>query len=83
MQRLDPVFLRKGIGGMWPFNLSKKWEKYTEQHRAFLDGERELTAVLFGPEFAKAYLAMMGDAAKKGGAEGDEGAEGGSSEEES
>jgi predicted component of type VI protein secretion system len=83
LQRLDPEHLSKGIGGVWPFNLTKKWEKYTEQHRAFLEGERELTAVLFGPEFAKAYLAMMGDAAHKGGAEGDDTQDGGSSEEES
>jgi type VI secretion system protein len=82
LQRLDPELLGKGIGGVWPFNLSKKWEKYTEQHRAFLEEERELTAVLFGPEFAKAYLAIVGDASHKGGAEGDEGAAGGSSEEE-
>jgi len=79
LQRLDPEALGKGIGGVWPFNLTKKWEKYTEQHRAFLEEERELTAVLFGPEFAKAYLAIVGDAAHKG---GDEGAEGGAAEEE-
>ncbi|HYH94870.1 type VI secretion system-associated FHA domain protein [Hyalangium sp.] len=79
LQRLDPEALGRGIGGFWPFNLSKKWEKYTEQHRAFLEEERELTAVLFGPEFAKAYLAIVGDAAKVG-AEGDEGAEGGEEE---
>ena len=66
LQRLDPESLGKGIGGVWPFNLTKKWEKYTEQHRAFLEEERELTAVLFGPEFAKAYLAIVGDAAHKG-----------------
>ena len=53
---------------MWPFNLAKRWETYLEQHRAFLEEERELTAVLFGPEFAKAYLAIVGDAANKGGA---------------
>jgi type VI secretion system protein len=80
LQRLDPEALGRGISGIWPFNLSKKWEKYTEQHRAFLEEERELTAVLFGPEFAKAYLAIVGDAAKSG-AEGDEGAEGGQEEE--
>jgi len=72
LQRLDPELLGKGIGGVWPFNLTKKWEKYTEQHRAFLEEERELTAVLFGPEFAKAYLAIVGDAAHKSGADGDD-----------
>jgi predicted component of type VI protein secretion system len=83
LHRLDPEALGRGIGGIWPFNLSKRWEKYTEQHRAFLEEERELTAVLFGPEFAKAYLAIVGDAAHKGGAEGDEAGDGGEAEEES
>jgi predicted component of type VI protein secretion system len=83
LHRLDPEALGRGIGGIWPFNLSKRWEKYTEQHRAFLEEERELTAVLFGPEFAKAYLAIVGDAANKGGAEGDEAGDGGAAEEES
>lgn len=82
LQRLDPEALGRGIGGIWPFNLSKRWEKYTEQHRAFLEEERELTAVLFGPEFAKAYLAIVGDAANKGGAEGDEAGDGGAEAEE-
>ena len=82
LQRLDPEILSRGIGGFWPFNLSKRWEKYTEQHRAFLEEERELTAVLFGPEFAKAYLAIVGDAANKGGAEGEEAGDGGEEAEE-
>ena len=83
LQRLSPESLSKGIGGVWPFNLSKRWEKYEEQHRAFLEEERELTAVLFGPEFAKAYLAIVGDAANKGGNGEDEDEDGGVAEEES
>jgi type VI secretion system protein len=79
LQRLSPEVLNTG-GGIWPFNLSKRWERYAEQHRAFLEEERELTAVLFGPEFAKAYLAIVGDAANKGGAGDDE--DGGASGEE-
>jgi type VI secretion system protein len=81
LMRLDPEHLGKGIGGVWPFNLAKKWEKYTEQHRAFLDEERELTAVLFGPEFAKAYLAIVGDAAKQGSGDASDTLDGGSEEE--
>ncbi|KFE70542.1 type VI secretion system-associated FHA domain protein [Hyalangium minutum] len=81
LQRLDPELLGKGIGGVWPFNLVKKWEKYTEQHRAFLEEERELTAVLFGPEFAKAYLAIVGDAANKGSGDASDTLDGGSEEE--
>ncbi|WP_224363335.1 type VI secretion system-associated FHA domain protein [Hyalangium versicolor] len=82
LQRLSPEFLSRGVSGIWPFNLSKQWDKYTEQHRAFLEEERELTAVLFGPEFAKAYLAIVGDAAKGGAGEGDD-SDAGESEEES
>ncbi|MFL5348278.1 MAG: type VI secretion system-associated FHA domain protein [Hyalangium sp.] len=83
LHRLSPESLSEGLGGIWPFNLSKRWEKYSEQHRAFLEEERELTAVLFGPEFAKAYLAIVGDAANKGGAGEDEDEDGGEAEEES
>jgi predicted component of type VI protein secretion system len=81
LQRLAPEILSKGIGGFWPFNLSKRWDRYSEQHRAFLEEERELTAVLFGPEFAKAYLAIVGDAAKGASGEGEE-EDGGEAEEE-
>ncbi|HEX8698514.1 MAG TPA: type VI secretion system-associated FHA domain protein, partial [Myxococcaceae bacterium] len=63
LKRLSPEAMSEGIGGIWPFNLAKKWTKYSEQHHAFLEEERELTAVLFGPEFAKAYLAIVGDSA--------------------
>lgn len=83
LHRLSPESLSEGIGGVWPFNLSKRWDKYSEQHRAFLEEERELTAVLFGPEFAKAYLAIVGDAANKGGVGEDEDMDGGEAEEES
>jgi len=62
LHRLSPTAMSEGIGGVWPFNLAKKWTRYSEQHHAFLEEERELTAVLFGPEFAKAYLAIVGDA---------------------
>ncbi|MBN1208001.1 MAG: FHA domain-containing protein [Myxococcaceae bacterium] len=82
LHRLSPETLEAEIGGMWPFSLSKRWARYSEQHRAFLEEERELTAVLFGPEFAKAYLAIVGDAAHKGAASED-GYEGDESEEES
>jgi predicted component of type VI protein secretion system len=80
LHRLSPEALEKQIGGVWPFSLTKRWERYSEQHRAFLEEERELTAVLFGPEFAKAYLAIVGDAAQKGAASED--AQGGDGSEE-
>lgn len=71
LNRLSPEELDAQTGGgflakVWPFNLTMRWEKFLERHRAFLEEERELTAVLFGPEFAKAYLAIVGDAANKG-----------------
>jgi type VI secretion system protein len=72
LQRLSPEKLAGGAGGIWPFNLTKRWANFSEQHRAFMEEERELTAVLFGPEFAKAYLAILGDAANKGGGEGED-----------
>jgi predicted component of type VI protein secretion system len=86
LQRLSPEAMSEGIGGIWPFNLAKKWAKYSEQHRAFLEEERELTAVLFGPEFAKAYLAIVGDAANNSSSKvgvGEGGEEQGGTEEES
>jgi type VI secretion system protein len=85
LQRLSPEELSEGVGGIWPFNLSKKWAKYSEKHRAFLEEERELTAVLFGPEFAKAYLAIVGDAANNTSSRagvGEDGEEQGEMEEE-
>ncbi|HLK99770.1 MAG TPA: type VI secretion system-associated FHA domain protein [Myxococcaceae bacterium] len=87
LHRLSPTAMSEGIGGVWPFNLAKKWTRYSEQHHAFLEEERELTAVLFGPEFAKAYLAIVGDAthntSSKLGAAAADGAEQGQTEEES
>ncbi|MDY7230949.1 type VI secretion system-associated FHA domain protein [Hyalangium rubrum] len=74
LDRLSPERLEVEVSGVWPFGLSKRWAKYSERHRAFVEEERELTAVLFGPEFAKAYLAIVGESANKGGV-GDEDAD--------
>jgi predicted component of type VI protein secretion system len=84
LQRLSPEELEGGGGRnaffqlgplkipayLWPFRGMRRWATYVERHRAFMEEERELTAALFGPEFAKAYLAIIGEAAKKEGADG-------------
>ncbi|NPD25571.1 FHA domain-containing protein [Corallococcus exiguus] len=55
------------LARLLPFQASRKLRQLEERVRTLIEEERELTSVLFGPEFAKAYLAIVGDAANKGG----------------
>ncbi|AKF86412.1 type VI secretion system protein [Myxococcus fulvus] len=72
LQRLLPGELEGSKGGsflsrLWPFQASRKLKRLEERLRTLMEEERELSAVLFGPEFAKAYHAIVGDAANKSG----------------
>ncbi|MCP3098201.1 FHA domain-containing protein [Myxococcus sp. K15C18031901] len=70
LQRLLPGELEGSKGGsffsrLWPFQASRKLTRLEERVKTLMEEERELSAVLFGPEFAKAYHAIVGDAANK------------------
>jgi type VI secretion system protein len=42
------------------------WQAFLERHRELLEDEQEMTKALFGPEFARAYVAIVGERSKKG-----------------
>jgi len=71
LQGLDPGAPEGGgfgsfLARLWPFQASRKLRQLEERVKTLMEEERELTSVLFGPEFAKAYLAIVGDANKSG-----------------
>ncbi|WP_338865774.1 FHA domain-containing protein [Myxococcus stipitatus] len=56
---------RSFLSRLWPFGASRKLKWLEEEMRRLSEEERELTKALFGQEFAKAYHAIVGDAANK------------------
>jgi predicted component of type VI protein secretion system len=56
-----------GLAKLWPFRASRRLREIQERVRTLAEEERELTAVLFGGEFAKAYLTIVDDAANNKG----------------
>ncbi|QSQ15054.1 FHA domain-containing protein [Myxococcus landrumensis] len=54
------------LSKLWPFGASTRLKWLEEEIRRLSEEERELTKALFGQEFAKAYHAIVGDAANKG-----------------
>lgn len=48
------------------------WQAFVQRHAELLEDEQEMTKALFGPDFARAYVMIVGDRAKKANAE-DEG----------
>jgi type VI secretion system protein len=51
-----PVAQRLG-----PLRAGARWRQFVELHRQLVDEESELTAVVFGREFARAYAVILGD----------------------
>ncbi|HZA14036.1 MAG TPA: type VI secretion system-associated FHA domain protein [Myxococcaceae bacterium] len=54
------------------------WEAFVERHKELMDDEQEMSKALFGPEFARAYVMIVGERSKKANVD-DEDAEGTSS----
>src|SRR5262249_12265106 len=53
---------KKG-NGVWDhfFPTRARWRRFLERHHALVEEEAQLTAALFGPEFARAYTAVASE----------------------
>jgi type VI secretion system protein len=64
LKRLGPAELERELrerGGLWPFKKSALWRLFVQRHREYTEEERQLSAAVFGNEFAKAYSAVVGE----------------------
>ncbi len=60
---IERELVQRGVWRSWPFRAGAQWRGFVERHRLFVEEERELTSVVFGREFARAYAAVAGDEA--------------------
>lgn len=65
--KLSPEDIEEEAGGFGPLALPSRWRLYIQRYHDLVDEEQATTAALFGPEFARAYSAIVGE-----GGEGDE-----------
>lgn len=62
--KLGPLKLPRAL---WPFRAGARWARYVQRHREFTEEDREITAAVFGAEFAKAYAGVVGESYADGG----------------
>jgi type VI secretion system protein len=66
LTRLGPLELSRELksrGGLsfWPFKTGALWRLFVQRHREYTEEEKQLSAAVFGNEFARAYSAVVGD----------------------
>ena len=47
--------------GCWPFRAGMLWRRFKARHSEFIEEERQLSAAVFGAEFARAYAQVAGE----------------------
>lgn len=55
LARLAPEEIERKVTAGWPTRAAAVWKQYSEKHREFLSENKSLMAVVFGPEFVRAY----------------------------
>ncbi|MEM6293916.1 MAG: type VI secretion system-associated FHA domain protein, partial [Myxococcota bacterium] len=61
LARLSPQEIERGVSSGWPTRGAAIWKKYMELHQSLAQESQALTAVVFGPEFARAYAEVGGE----------------------
>jgi len=56
--KLGPLELPRKL---WPFRARSRWKRFIQRHREYVEEERQLTAAVFGADFARAYGAVAQD----------------------
>jgi type VI secretion system protein len=46
---------------LWPFRAGARWKRFVERHQEYSQEERQLSAAVFGSEFARGYSAVVGE----------------------
>ncbi len=61
LARLSPQEIERGVTSGWPTRAAAIWKQYVERHQQLAQEDKNLTAVVFGPEFARAYAEVGGE----------------------
>jgi predicted component of type VI protein secretion system len=65
LQRLSPSEIEREMAARrrrWlPFRAGALWRRFVERHREFSEEDRQLSAAVFGTDFARAYAAVVGE----------------------
>jgi type VI secretion system protein ImpI len=56
--KLGPLTLSRRL---WPFRARSRWKRFVRRYREYLEEEKQLTAAVFGADFARAYSAVASD----------------------
>ena len=61
LARLAPQEIERGVTSGWPTRAAATWKRYVERHHEIASEDKNITAVVFGPEFARAYAEVGGE----------------------
>lgn len=61
LARLDPEEIERGVTSGWPTRAAATWKQYSEQYKELVEADRNITAIIFGAEFARAYAEVGGE----------------------
>lgn len=61
LARLSPEEIERRVTAGWPTRASAVWKQYTERYREVSAEDKDIVAVVFGREFARAYAEVGGE----------------------
>jgi type VI secretion system protein len=61
LARLAPQEIERGVTSGWPTRAAATWKRYVERHAEIAGEDKNITSVVFGPEFARAYAEVGGE----------------------
>jgi type VI secretion system protein len=61
LARLAPQEIERAVTSGWPTRAAAVWKRYTERHQQIAGEDKNITSVVFGPEFARAYAEVGGE----------------------
>ena len=65
LARLAPEEIERGVTSGWPTRAAATWKMYTERYREIAGEDKNITSIVFGPEFARAYAEVGGEGSNK------------------
>ena len=66
LARLAPEEIERGVTSGWPTRAAATWKQYMERYRELAGEDKNVTSIVFGPEFARAYAEVGGEGSGKG-----------------
>jgi type VI secretion system protein len=65
LARLAPEEIERGVSSGWPTRAAATWKLYMERYRTIAGEDKNITSIVFGPEFARAYAEVGGEGSNK------------------